>query len=1068
MGNTKKYWTGVDELLQTEAHQEAISNEFTKDQSIDEFLGDDRLQESSTGRRDFLKFMGFSLGAATLAACETPVIKSIPYVNKPDEIVPGVANYYASTYYDGHDYAGVMVKTREGRPIFIKGNKDFGVGGGAVNARINSSVLGLYDSARLRGPKKNGANCSWSDLDAAVTSGLASANGSVTILSSTVISPSTHRAIEEFSAAHGAKHVQYDSRSYSGVRKAHESSHGKAAIPQYIFGEAKVIASFGCDFLGSYMVSNIFAHAYGTRRKPEGEWMSKHFQFEANMSLTGSNADVRVPVTPTGEAKAVAALHAAITGGAKVSLGTDAADAGIADAAKELKAAGSNALVLSGSNDPNVQILVNAINFSLGAYGTTVDLDVPANLYQGDDAAMDQLVKDMNAGQVKALVVYGCNPSYDWHDAAGFNSGLAKVKTTVCTSLFADETGSKCQYLAPDRHALESWNDLNPYGPRIDMVQPTISPLFDSRQTQESLLKWSGNDTDYYTYLRQTYSSEYTAALMPANTDWHTALHNGTMLAPRPLPPVQLAESADAEALLQVNTSSALAAVNSAYKGGGVELSLYNSVAVGNGALAANPWLQELPDPITKVTWDNYIAMSPVDMAEGFNGTTYRHTLGQNESMDVATVTVNGGSVTLPVFPVPGQKRNTISIALGYGRGAGQEEVGKAAFQTGKYGAHLTDDNGNKVPIGVNAMGLASMIDGCVVYVASNVDVKQTGADYQVATTQMHNTIMGRDSIVRETTLASYMAEKGAAKGDASWNQTHRLAVHGSTEGAPITEFDMWKEHPVEDIGHRWGMAIDLNSCIGCGSCVTACHLENNVPVVGKDEVLRHRDMHWMRIDRFFASDYPTHKETKEKKGLGGYGAYQDMEIAAENPEAVHMPMMCQHCNHAPCETVCPVAATTHSNEGLNQMAYNRCIGTRYCANNCPYKVRRFNWFNYAGYKKFEFQNPAQDELTRMVLNPDVVVRSRGVMEKCSMCVQRIQAGKFDAKKDGRPVVDGEIETACAEACPTHAITFGDHNDKSSAVRAEGANNRSYHALEEVGTQPNIFYMTKVRNNNEA
>jgi len=1066
MGNTKKYWTGVDELLQTEAHQEAISNEFVKDQSIDEFLGDERLKESSTGRRDFLKFMGFSIGAATLAACEAPVIKSIPYVNKPDDIVPGVANYYASTYYDGHDYAGVMVKTREGRPIFIKGNKDFGVAGGAVNARINSSILGLYDSARLKGPKKDGANCSWDDLDAAVNAGLSAANGNVTILSGTVVSPSTHRAIEEFKAAHGANHVQYDARSYSGVRKAHESSHGNAAVPLYMFDEAKVIASFGCDFLGSYMVSNIFANAYGSRRKPEGEWMSKHYQFEANMSLTGSNADVRIPLTPSQESLAIAALHAAIVGGSTVSI-SEAGDAAIAKAATDLKSAGANALVISGSNDPNVQMLVNAINSSLGAYGTTLSIDTPANFYQGDDAAMSKLVTDMNAGQVKALVIYGCNPSYDWHDAEGFNAGLVKVATTISTNLFADETGSKCKLLAPDCHALESWNDLNPFGPRIDMVQPTISPLFDSRQTQESLLKWSGNSTDYYTYLRQTYNSEYSEALMPTDSAWHTAIHNGTMMAPKP-PALPVNTAADAESPLQVDAALAVSAVKSAYKGGGTELSLYSSVAIGNGAQGANPWLQELPDPITKVTWDNYIAMSPMDMAEGFNGTTYRHTMGQNESFDVATVSVNGGSVTLPVFPVPGQKRGTISIALGYGRGAGQEEVGKAAFQTGEYGAHLTDDNGNKVPIGANAFGLASMIDGCVVYTAANVDVAQTGADYQVATTQMHNTIMGRDSIVRETTLAAYMAEKGAAKGEASWNEVHKLAVHGSTEGQPTRDFDMWKKHPVEDIGHRWGMAIDLNSCIGCGSCVTACHVENNVPVVGKDEVLRHRDMHWMRIDRFFASDYPTHKETKEKKGIGAYDAYQDMEHAAENPETVHMPMMCQHCNHAPCETVCPVAATTHSNEGLNQMTYNRCIGTRYCANNCPYKVRRFNWFNYAGYKKFKFQNPAQDELTRMVLNPDVVVRSRGVMEKCSMCVQRIQTGKFDAKKEGRPVKDGEIQTACAEACPTHAITFGDHNDQSSAVRSEGDNNRSYHALEEVGVQPNIFYMTKVRNNNEA
>jgi molybdopterin-containing oxidoreductase family iron-sulfur binding subunit len=545
------------------------------------------------------------------------------------------------------------------------------------------------------------------------------------------------------------------------------------------------------------------------------------------------------------------------------------------------------------------------------------------------------------------------------------------------------------------------------------------------------------------------------------------------MIAPNP--PVSEASVTDLESPIQMDVSNSLGTVKLFYKGGGAELSLYDSVAIGNGSQGANPWLQELPDPITKVTWDNYIAMSPMDMAEGFNGAKYRHKLGQNESFDVATVSVNGGSVTLPVFPAPGQKRGTISIALGYGRGAGQEEVGKAAFQTGKYGAHLTDDNGNKIPIGANASGLTSMIDGCVVYTASNVEVTQTGADYQIATTQMHNTVMGRDSIVRETNLDSYLAEKNAKKGEASWNMAHTLVTHeknpdGSNKRVPTREFDMWKEHPVEEIGHRWGMTIDLSSCLGCGTCVTACHIENNVPVVGKDEVLRHRDMHWLRIDRFFASDYPTVKETQEKKDLGVYGAYQDMEKAAENPQTVHMPMMCQHCNHAPCETVCPVAATTHSNEGLNQMTYNRCIGTRYCANNCPYKVRRFNWFNYAGYKKFQFQNPAQDELTRMVLNPDVVVRSRGVMEKCSMCIQNIQATKLKAKMENRSVEDGEVDCACAEACDTGAIWFGDLNNPNSMVSKVSKNNRAYHALEEVGAKPNVFYMTKVRNtdNNEA
>ncbi|MGB1032244.1 MAG: 4Fe-4S dicluster domain-containing protein, partial [Flavobacteriales bacterium] len=399
------------------------------------------------------------------------------------------------------------------------------------------------------------------------------------------------------------------------------------------------------------------------------------------------------------------------------------------------------------------------------------------------------------------------------------------------------------------------------------------------------------------------------------------------------------------------------------------------------------------------------------------------------------------------------------------------ENIGKAAFQTAENGSHITDENGNLVPIGANVIPMATMINGHVELCNSGVNVENTGETYIIATTQMHHTYMGRESVVKETSYNAYSAEKDKKKGSASWNMMPALAVHedmnddnniNASDKKYSKEIDLWKEHPVEGVGHRWGMTIDLSACTGCGTCVTACHIENNVPVVGKDEVRRHRDMHWMRIDRFYSSDWSLEKG--EAAGKGTIETYGDMEVPSDNPQTVHMPMMCQHCNHAPCETVCPVAATTHSNEGLNQMTYNRCIGTRYCANNCPYKVRRFNWFNYMGYKKFQNVNPSMDSLSRMVLNPDVTVRARGVMEKCSMCVQRIQSGKLEAKVSGVPVPDGSIKTACAEACSNGAITFGDLNDNGAKVTAVSKNNRAYHALEEIGVQPNIFYMAKVRN----
>lgn len=1079
MASNKKYWSSIDELQKTAAAQEALSSEFTRsgEQSVDSFLSDPKLNESSTGRRDFLKFMGFGLAAATLAACETPVVKSIPYVVKPEEITPGVANFYASTYYDGIDYGNLLVRTREGRPIFIKGNKNFGIASGGLNSRMNASVLGLYDGARLKGPKKGGADTDWTSLDNEVKSALSSASN-IRIVSSTIISPSTQRAINELSSKYAGKvkHVQYDAISYAGLAKANGGS-----VPSYDFSKAKTVVSIAADFLGTWLMPAAFTVQYGQTRKPENGWMSKHYQFESIMSLTGSNSDVRVPIRPSQEGLVAAALYAAITGGSPVSV--EGADTAIKRAADDLKSNAGASLVVSGSNDPQIQIIVAAINSALGNNGATVDTRNPLNLFKGNDEQMKQLVDEMNNGSVDVLIVYGCNPSYSWIESDKFNAGLQKVKTSVSFNLFADETGSRCSYLAPDHHYLESWNDYSPMNGRTDLAQPTISPLYNTRYAQESLLRWSDNASSYYDYLRQTHNGAYTAAMMKTDSVWNMAVHNGTFASNTPtvIAPVETATEAATEAATvaapviapaaAMNVSDALNYVSS-IKGGEWELSLYQKVTMGAGNHANNALLQETPDPITKVTWDNYVTMSPADMKE-LGLQTY---IGQCDCASLVKVTVGDKSVVLPAFPTPGQKSKTIGIALGYGRGAGNEEIGKAAYQTGQEGVHLM--NGDKrQTIGQNAFPLASLNEGVVNYSVTAVALAPESGTYSIATTQMHSTVMGRDSVVKETTIATYLQEKEKKKGEASYNKAVTLPVHAdvNNDGSidvndrqHVREVDLWRDHPVEGVGHRWGLTIDLSSCFGCGACITACHTENNVPVVGKDEVLRHRDMHWLRIDRYFSSAQDTLKETKEANGVGTIAAYRLMENPEDNPQTVHMPMMCQHCNHAPCETVCPVAATVHSNEGLNNMAYNRCIGTRYCANNCPYKVRRFNWFNYVTNDKFAMVNPAQDDQLRWVLNPDVTVRTRGVMEKCSMCQQRIQGGKTDAKRNGTVVVDGSIQTACSEACPTNAIVFGDLNDKKSLNTKRAESVRSYHALEEVGIQPNIFYMTKVRNIEES
>jgi len=1043
MANSKKYWKGLEQLEETAEFQEMSTKEFSEQLPVEEFLGDeDSLGDVGTTRRDFLKYLGFGVAAASLAACETPVTKAIPYLNKPEEITPGVANYYASTFYDGHDYAAILVKTREGRPIFISGNTESSLTKGAINARINSSVLSLYDGNRLKAPMISGEEATWASIDNRLGKELKAAKN-IRVLTSSLISPSAKKIINDFANANLATEgeesatasnvVSYDAVSYSGIIEANKESFNKSVVPAYNFDKAKTIVSVGADFMGNWLDTQMYITDYAEARKPENDWMSKHFQFEASMSLTGSNADVRTPVKPSEYGAILTGILKAV--GGNVNAVKTKYDHQIADAAKALKASKGASIVVSGSNDKNVQVIVNAINNQLGNYGTTIDLENHSNTKQGSDAAVMSLIKDMNAGKVDALLINGVDPVFTMGDA--FKKALAKVKTTVCFATKMNETTEACKYVAATNHQLESWSDAEPVKGHYSLGQPTISPLFDTRQAEDCFLKWSGNDKSFSDVIKDTWETNVyptSGALMFTNF-WNKALHDGVFDAP---------SGASSEAMSFTGNVSEAAAAIAKVKGGALEIELNQNMSVGAGSGADNPWLQEMPDPMTKITWENYVTMNPAEMKEKGYNTQF----GQREAMNVVNVTVGKNTVEfLPVVPQPGQARGTVGLALGYGKRVGkQEEI------SGRNAYPLVQATKN----GVSYYGDVTLTD---------VDA----SDYYVACTQVHQTIMGRDSIIRETTLDVY---KEGNKDE--FNPSHTLIDHKDGESVNVLtkEFNIWgKDQPVENIGHRWGMSIDLNSCTGCSACVTSCNSENNIAVIGKDEVRRARSMHWMRIDRYYASEYQdagdiagTLAKTKEAEDVGTTFGYQHMEDPADNPLVVHQPMMCQHCNHAGCETVCPVAATTHSNEGLNMMAYNRCIGTRYCANNCAYKVRRFNWYNYIAYKKFTDFNPSQDDLGRMVLNPDVVVRSRGVMEKCSMCVQRIQEGKLDAKKAGAKVVDGAIQTACSTACPTNAITFGDLNDTSSKVRAGMESDRSYRVIEEKGQEPNIYYQTKVRN----
>ncbi|CAN5333464.1 TAT-variant-translocated molybdopterin oxidoreductase [soil metagenome] len=1008
MDSNKKYWKGLEELNKTPEFFEKNKHEFAEPIPIEEVLSGSGLS-SKAPRRDFLKALGFGVGAVTLAACQkVPVHKSIPYLIKPEEVTPGIANYYTSTY-EGH---AILVKTREGRPIKIEGNPNDVLSKGGVSAQAQASVLDLYDVNRLKDPKKDGGDSGWNEIDAFVKRELAAikAGGKkIRLISSTISNPSTLAVIADFIAQYpNTKHINYDAVSYTGIIQGNQNSFGKAVLPHYQFDKADVIVSFGADFLGTWISPAEFTRQYVSNRNNkslQSKKMSRHIQFETGMSLTGSNADVRIAIKPSEEGVALVSLYNAISGSTlpgSTKLSNATADKAIAIVAKELQAAKGKALVVAGSNDVATQVLVNAINSLLGSYGTTIDLDNPSHQYAGNDAEMVEFVNELKRGEVDGVFFLNANPAYDYYNNKDIADGLKKVRLKVSFSDHADETASLCNVIAPNHYYLEAWGDDNAIDGYYTVLQPTINPVYNTRQAEQSLLIWGDNAVkDYYTYVRNNWDKNLLAkGGLSGQSGWETLLQTGFVkAAAKPAGAYTFGRDLNAVAQTVLDHSSALAT------GDKFEIQLYQTVAMRDGKRANNPWLQELPDPVSKVTWENFAAMSPTDIKKkGY------------EEGDVIKIEVNGYSIAVPVLSQPGQTLGTISVAVGYGR----THAGPVGNDKGK-----------------NAFPFHSLRNGTF-QTSAVANVTATGEVSLLAQTQTHHSIEGRN-IIRETTFKEYLKNPTAGSGKGEDKKPYA---------------DLWDayERPVYD----WVMAIDLNACTGCGACVVACSAENNIPVVGKDEVRRRREMHWIRIDRYYSFN---------DNGSEG-GVTREREVSElkdlENVRVVYQPMLCQHCDHAPCETVCPVLATVHSSEGLNHMAYNRCIGTRYCANNCPYKVRRFNWFNY--WNDSRFDNYLNNEHTQLVLNPDVTTRFRGVMEKCSMCIQRIQAGKLKAKIEQRPLRDGEVKVACQQTCPANAIVFGNRNDKDSEVSKALASDRTYYVLEELNVQPGIGYQVKVRN----
>ncbi|MBK9107894.1 MAG: 4Fe-4S dicluster domain-containing protein [Saprospiraceae bacterium] len=1057
--NESNIWIGEKDLLQDEKFILETQSEFVDEPGF-AVVEDERIGSLEANRRDFLKMLGFGIGAATLASCEIPVKKAIPYIIKPDTIVPGIANYYASSFVNGGDYCSVLVKTREGRPIKIEGNAASPITKGGTSARVQASVLSLYDYNRIQGPgiMKDGKVelIDWSAFDKEITDKL-NANSKIRIVSSTIMSPSALKAVSEFSTKYpNTKHIMYDAVSSAALLDAAKLCFGERVVPDYRFDQADVIISFNADFLGSWISPIEYAAQYASKRSLKGGQyqMNKHIQVESHLSLTGSNADNRILVRPSEQSAAIAHLYNEIAAksGRQVQPApalNDKAKQALSKLAGQLIDQKSKSLIVCGNNNPGDQILVFAINDMLGNINKTVRFERVSYQRKGSDLDVQQLMADMKASQVDAVIIWNANPCYDLPNAAEFAEGLSKVGLSISLNPTLDETTSKCQYVAPDHHYLESWGDVEAKSGQFSFIQPTIHPIFKTRQAGESFLNWcmSPNlnhqvEQPYYEYLLKNWAEKTGAETANMQTNWDRLLHDG------------LFETATNERLLVCNADITLAFSKLAKPSeSALEISFYESISIGSGVYATNPWLQELPDPVMRTVWGNYLAV-PIS----FDGDR-RFNAMSNVKEDGEEVELTIGNVKIKIAAVKqfGQMAGTVAIALGYGR-------------------QIAGDCGTGVGTDFNSH--CTSADGYTQYYNTSASLSESlkSIEKNFACVQHHHTFgvtavetsSGKVINADEAALVDD-AFKGITKGYQGALTDRSIIRHSNLKDIKenVEKLQKEREHhqhlnsntlyPGHDYkynsGHHWGLHIDLNSCIGCGACAVACMAENNVPVVGKKEVSRHHEMSWLRIDRYYYGD-------------------------VERPNVVYQPMMCQHCNNAPCENVCPVNATNHSSEGLNQMAYNRCVGTRYCANNCPYKVRRFNWYDYTTADLFpvnqynlaneKTQPFYSDNLVRMVLNPDVTVRSRGVIEKCSFCVQRIQEGKLNAKKEQRTLRDQDVKTACQTSCPTGAITFGDINNQEGELHSKLQNPLNYIVLEEINVKSVVNYTMKVNNRDET
>jgi MoCo/4Fe-4S cofactor protein with predicted Tat translocation signal len=1007
----KRYWLSLEQWGGDPEFQKLAETEFLSSPLRE---GAETEGQDGWARREFLKLMGASLAMASASCIRRPVQKIVPYNKQPEEVTHGVSNFYTSTWSDGAETFGLLVKSREGRPTKVEGNPNHPLSKGGLSPRAQAHILSLYDPERLQGPRRNLQNkertnrdtisAKWEDLDTAAVAQLK--KGGVVVLTGALASPATRAVVSDFCQGFKAKHITWEPLSHEEIREGQKATYGDDVVPFYRFDQAKVIVSVDADFLGTWIAPTTFTRQFSASRR-DPKTMSKLVVFDSGYSLTGANADIRVRIKPSqqldvlmglahdivvkksfgkfaGNSSVKSSLEAFAGVSSKLAISKEAwsklVEDLIANRGKSLVVAGGLPTMTAQARE--VQIAANFLNSALGNDGTTVDAKVPLTSARASYKEFQELIEELNAGKVKTVIIHKTNPIYS-AESSGIMQALKKAEMVFYTGDRMDETAKQADYVIPDNHAMEGWGDSESYKDVISLQQPTIRPLYDTRSFQLSLMTWAflaetgpkrlTTPESFYDYLRAYWKDDLHAKFGKGKSFedfWDESLQTG----------VTSSAGFDKTSGERSFRTEALSTVKPV-KASGMELVLYPTSMFMDGTLSNVSWLNELPDPVTKVVWDNYVSLSLA--------TAEKMKVAQG---DVLEVKVGEKSIKVPVLIQPGLHDEVMAIAIGYGRTAG----GKVT-------------NG----VGSNAYELVNYSKSGVVYSGLAVEAKNTGLKTKIACTQGHHSMEGR-KIVAEATLNEYM------KDEAANNHKHKI-------------WSIWSGHQYN--GNKWGMAVDLNTCTGCSACMVACQSENNVTVVGKKYVLEGREMHWIRIDRYYVGD-------------------------PNDAHAVFQPVMCQHCDNAPCETVCPVMATVHSSDGLNDMVYNRCVGTRYCANNCPYKVRRFNWFNYA--KLIE-------KPMHLALNPEVTVRPRGVMEKCTFCTHRIKEARVSAKVENRELKDGDVKTACEQSCPAGAITFGDMNDPTSRVaKIFKEEQRAYALLEEFHAAPSVRYMTKIRNNDKG